>query len=133
MFMVLLLLPLLIGFPIPGFAQFMDKGDHIEVAKGTKLCPNIRIETAKGAQEPGRFFWKVTSKMRKNGTQTVATFGYETVYDPKSGDTTITERLYQEDFATFFKKDPEHKGMLLMISPQDGRVEAIVDVCAKKK
>jgi hypothetical protein len=33
----------------------------------------------------------------------------------------------------FFKRDPEHKGMLLMISPQDGRVEAIVEMCKKKK
>ncbi len=55
------------------------------------------------------------------------------IYDSKSGDTTIKETLYQEDYATFFKRDPEHKGMLLMISPEDGRVEAIVEVCEKKK
>ena len=128
-----LLLLLLIGFPLPGFAQFIDKGEHVEVAKGTKLCSNIVMDKAKGALDPGRIFWRVTSKMRSNGTQTVATFVHETDYDSKSGDTTIKERLYQEDFATFFKRDPEHKGMLLMISPHDGRVEAIVEVCAKKK
>jgi hypothetical protein len=27
---------------------------------------------------------------------------------------------------------PEHKGMLLMVSPQDGKVEAIVEMCEKK-
>ncbi len=131
--MCLLLLPLLIGFPISGFAQFMDRGDHVEVAKGTKLCSNIKIENEKGSQEPGRVFWRVTSKMRSNGTQTVAAFTHEKVYDSKSGDTRITESVFQEDYATFFKRDPEHKGMLLMISPQDGRVEAIVEVCEKKK
>ena len=70
--------------------------------------------------------------MRSNGTQTVTALVRESVYDSKSGDTTIKESLYQEDYATFFKRDPEHKGMLLMISPQDGKVEAIVEVCEKK-
>jgi hypothetical protein len=72
--------------------------------------------------------------MRSNGTQTVAACVYEKNYDSKSGDTRIEETLHlQEDYATFFKRDPKHKGMLLMISPQDGGVEAIVEVCEKKK
>ena len=71
--------------------------------------------------------------MRSNGTQSVTAFVQEEVYDTKSGDTSIKETLYREDYATFFKRDPEHKGMLLMISPQDGRVEAIVEVCEKRK
>lgn len=133
MVMSLCLLLILIGFPVSAFAQFIDKGDRIEVGKGTKLCSNVKMEQAKGSRDPGRVFWRVTSKMRANGTQTVAAFVLETVYDSKSGDTTIKETLYQEDYATFFKRDPEHKGMLLMISPQDGRVEAIVEVCEKKK
>jgi len=132
MLMYLLLLPILIGFPMGGLAQFTDRGDKVEVEKGTKLCSNIAMETAKGSLDPGRVFWKVTSKMRSNGTQTVAAFVREKFYDNKSGDTSIKESLYQEDYATFFKRDPEHKGMLLMISPQDGRVEAIVEVCGKK-
>jgi hypothetical protein len=73
------------------------------------------------------------SKIRSNGTQSVAAFVLEEVYDSRSGDTSIKETLYQEDYATFFKRDPEHKGMLLMISPQDARLEAIVEVCEKKK
>ncbi len=133
MVMSLCLLLILIGFPVSAFAQFIDKGDRVEVGKGTKLCSNVKMEQAKGSRDPGRVFWRVTSKMRANGTQTVAAFVLETVYNSKSGDTTIKETLYQEDYATFFKRDPEHKGMLLMLSPQDGRVEAIVEVCEKKK
>ena len=132
MLMYLVLLPILIGFPMGGLAQFTDKGDKVEVEKGIKLCSNIAMETAKGSLDPRRVSWRVTSKMRSNGTQTVAAFVHEKIYDSKSGDTRSKESLYQEDYATFFKRDPEHKGMLLMISPQDGRVEAIVEVCKKK-
>jgi len=133
MFMPFVLLPVLIGFPLSASAQFIDKGDRVEVGKGTRLCTNVKMEKAKGSRDPGRVFWRVTSKMRSNGTQTVAAFVYEEIYDSKSGDTRTKETSYQEDYATFFKRDPEHKGMLLMISPQDGRVEAIVEVCEKKK
>jgi hypothetical protein len=133
MVIYLLLLPLLIGFPMPAVAQFIDKGDRVEVAKGTKLCSSQKLEKERMSQEPGRVFWRVTSKMRSNGTQTVVAYVHETVYETKSGDATIKENLYQEDYATFFKRDQEHKGMLLMISPQDGKIEATVEVCEKKK
>lgn len=133
MFRYLLVFPIVIGLSASGFAQFVDKGDYVAVAKGTKLCSNIILEKSKGAFEPGKLFWKVTSNVRANGTQSVATFVLETMYDRKSGETTIKERRYDEDYATFFKRDPEHKGMLLMVSPQDGRSEAIVEVCKKKK
>ena len=101
--------------------------------KGTQLCTNIQMEIAKGSVDPGRVFWRVTSNVRSNGTQTVASYVHEKIYDSKSGDTRITENVYQEDYATYFKKDPEHQGMLLMISPQDDTVEAIVAVCEKKQ
>jgi hypothetical protein len=133
MVMSLWLLLILVGFPASSFAQFIDKGDRVEVEKGTKLCPNVKMEQAMGSRDPRRLFWKVTSKMRANGTQTVAAFSNEKVYDSKSGDTRNKETLYQEDYATFFQRDPEHKGMLLMISPQDGKIEAMVEVCEKKK
>jgi hypothetical protein len=133
MLMSLFLFLILSGFPLSAFAQFIDKGDYVEVKKGTMLCSNIKMEHAKGALDPGKVFWRVTSNVRANGTQTVTAIEYETVYDRKSGDTTIKERRYDEDYATFFKRDPEHKGMLLMVSPQDGRVQAIVEVCEKKK
>lgn len=133
MLLPLFMLLILIGFPLSTFAQFIDKGDKVEVVKGTRLCSNVKMETARGARDPSHVFWKVTNKMRSNGTQTVAVFVYEKIYDSKSGDTKVKENLYQEDYATFFKRDPEHKGMLLMISPQDGRVEATVEVCPKKK
>lgn len=133
MFMYLLVLPIVIGLPASGFAQFIDKGDYVEVKKGTTLCSNIKIEQAKGGYDPEKVFWRVTSNVRANGPQTVAAFVHETLYDRTSGETTIKERRYDEDYATFFKRDPEHKGMLLMISPQDGRVEATVEICSKKK
>jgi len=71
--------------------------------------------------------------MRANGTQTVSALVHESVYDRQSGDTKTVERPYDEDYATFFKRAPEHKGMLQMISPQDGTVQAIVEICRKEK
>ena len=133
MFMYLLVLPIVMGFPSSSFAQFVDKGEFVEVAKGTKLCPNVILEKSKGKIDPEKFFWRVTSKVRANGTQTIAAFILETMYNRNSGETTIKESRYDVDYATFFKRDPEHKGMLLMVSPQDGGVEAIVEVCKKTK
>ena len=133
MFMYLLVLPIVMGFPLSGFAQLVERGDYIVVAKGTKLCANMILEHSKGVLDPGKVFWRVTSNVRANGTQTIAAFVLETVYDRKSGETTIKENRYDEDYATFFKRDPEHKGMLLMISPQDGRVQAIVEICKTRK
>jgi len=83
--------------------------------------------------DPENLYWRVASKARANGTQTVTAFVLESLYDRESGETTIKERRYDEGYATFFKRDPERKGMLLMMSPQDGRVEATVEVCRKKK
>ena len=127
-----LVLPIVLGWPLSSFAQFVDKGEYVEVAKGTKLCANVILEKSKGKLDPEKFFWRVTSKVRANGTQTIAEFVLETMYDRKSGETTIKESRYDEDYATFFKRDSEHKGMLLMVSPQDGKVEAIVEMCKKK-
>ena len=133
MFVYLLVFAIAIGFPLSGFAQFVDKGEYVEVTQGTKPCPNVILEKSKGRLDPENVYWRVTSKVRANGTQTVAAFVLETLYDRKSGETTIKERRYDEDYAMLFKRSPEHKGMLLMISPKDGRVEATVEICRKKK
>jgi hypothetical protein len=136
MFVSFFVLLILIGFPLSALAQFIDKGNRVEVTKGTKLCSNMNIERekgSKGSEEPGRVFWMVKSKMRSNGTQSVVALAQEEFYDSKSGDTSVKETVYQEDYATFFKRDPQRKGMLLMISPRDGGVEAVVEVCEKKK
>jgi hypothetical protein len=133
MSMYFFFLLIIIGFPLSAYAQFIDKGDRVEVGKGTRLCSNLKMEQAKGSRDPGRLFWVVKSKMRSNGTQSVSAFTQEDDYDTKSGDTSIKETMYQEDYATFFKRDPEHQGMLLMISPHDGSIEAVVEVCNKKK
>ena len=133
MFVWLLVIIIISGLPLLSFAQFVDAGEYVEVAKGTKLCPNVILNKSKWMLDPENRYWRVTSKVRANGTQTVDAFVLESSYDRQSGDTTIVERLYDEDYATFFKRDPEHKGMLLMISPQDGRVEETVEPCRAKK
>jgi hypothetical protein len=133
--MLLYLLVLFIAgaVPAPAFAQFTDKGEYVEVTKGTKLCTNVVLETSRGVMEPGKTYWLVTTKARANGTQAVAAYIRESVYDRQTGDTTVQEHVYDEAYAVLFKRDPARKGMLLMISPQDGRVEATVEVCPHKK
>ncbi len=133
MFVWLLVLTIIMGLPLSGFAQFVDKGEYVEVAKGTKLCPNAILEKSKGILDPENRYWRVTSKARANGTQTVDVFVLESSYDRQSGETTIEERRYDDHYATLFKRDLEHKGMLLMVSPRDGQVEATVEICKKKK
>jgi len=118
MFLYLLVLAIVIGCPLSGFAQFVDKGEYVEVAKGTRLCPNVILESSKRMYDPENLYWRVVSKARANGTQTVTVFIVEAQYDRESGETRIKERRYDEDYATFFKRDSEHKGMCLMISPK---------------
>lgn len=118
--------------PLTVFAQFVDKGDFVQVAKGTYLCSNRLMDQAKGSLDPGRIFWKVTSATRPNGTQTVSAFINETVYDRLSGDTKVTQKRYDQDYAILFKRDPAHKGMVFMVSPQDGRIEATAEVCQNR-
>ncbi len=133
MLVYLVVLAIVIGFPVSAFPQFMDKGEYVEVAKGTKLCPNVILESSKRMYDSENLYWRVTSKARVNDTQTVAVFIVEALYDRESGETRTKERQYDEDYATFFKRDSEHKGMLLIISPKDGRVEATVEVCRRKQ
>ena len=132
MFVYLLVLAIVIGFPLSAFPQFVDKGEYVEVPKGTKLCPNVILAKSKGMLDPENLYWRVTSKVRANGTQTVDAFVLESSYDRQSGDTTIEERR-EDHYATLFKRDLEHKGMLAMVSPRDGEVQAIVEMCKKKK
>ena len=128
----LLVLTIVMGFPLSGFAQFVDRGEYVEVSKGVKLCSNVNLDISKGMFEPENRFWRVTSKARANGTQTVDAFIVESSYDRKSGETTAEERRYDDNYATLFKRALEHKGMLLMVSPRDGHVEATVEICSKK-
>jgi predicted DNA-binding ribbon-helix-helix protein len=132
-FLCLLVSALVIGVPAAGLAQFSDKGKYVEVKKGTRLCSSIAVDGVRGTLNQHPIFWRVTSAMRANGTQTVSALVHETVYNRNSGDTTTVENPYDENFATFFTRAPEHKGMLQMISPQDGSVQAIVEVCGKGK
>jgi hypothetical protein len=50
-------------------------------------------------------------------------------WNANSGDTITVENAYDANVATFFKRASEHKGMLEMISPQDGTLQAIVEIC----
>lgn len=133
MSMYLLVLGIVIGFPLSGFAQFVDKGEYVEVLKGVKLCSDAITGISNRMLEPEHRFWRVTSKARANGTQTVEAFVLESSYNRQSGDTTIESHRYDESYATLFKRDLEHKGMLLMVSPRDGQVEATVEICKKTK
>ena len=118
--------------PLSGFAQIIDNGEHVEVVKGTRLCSNTTMEQAKGSLDPGRIFWKVTSQRRANGTQTISAFIHQQVYDFLSGDMNTTETRYDENYAVRFKRDPAHLGMIFLVSPKDGRIEATVEVCEKR-
>ena len=131
--MLLLCVGWLLAAPLSTSAQFIERGNEVEVVKGTHLCANFAMEQAKGTLEPARIFWKVTSQRRSNGTQTVSAFVREQVYDRFSGDTKTKEARYDEDYAVLFRRDPAHKGMVLLISPKDGRVEATVEVCGKRR
>lgn len=133
MFPYLLALLMTIGLPLSVFAQFVERGEYIEVAKGTKLCSNVALETSNGMRDPGKVFWRVTSNVRANGTQSVVAFVRESIYDRKSGDTKIRESRYDDEYAVLFKRDPARKGMLQIISPEDGKVEATVEMCPKRK
>jgi hypothetical protein len=126
----LLVSAMVIGVPAAGLAQFIDRGDHVEVKKGTRLCSSIAVDGVRGTLNERLIFWRVKSPMRVNGTQTASALVYERVYDRQSGETTTVENAYpNEDFATFFKREPEHNEMLQMISPRDGNLQAIVEVC----
>ena len=131
MYRFLLVLALVIGFPLSGFGQFVDRGEYVEVSKGVKLCFNAEHDTLNRMLDPEKRFWRVTSKGRANGTQTVTAFVLEREYNRQSGETTIEERQYDEGYAIRFKRAVEHEGMLLMVSPRDGQVEAIVEICKK--
>jgi predicted DNA-binding ribbon-helix-helix protein len=132
-FLCLVVSALVIGVPAAGLAQFRDKGTYVEVKKGTRLCSSIAVDGARTTLNQHPIFWRVTSAMRANGTQTVSALVHETVYNRNSGETTTVENLYDGNFATFYRRAPEHKGMLQMISPQDGTLQGIVEICGKGK
>jgi hypothetical protein len=133
-FLQLLVSAMVIGLPAAGLAQFRDQGDHVEVREGTRLCSSIAVDGAPRTAGLRRIFWRVTSPMRVNGTQTVSALIRETVYNRQSGDTTTVENAYpDENLATFFKRATEHNGRLQMISPQDGSLQAIVEICPNGK
>ena len=122
-----------VGFPISGWTQVAGQGSYTEVPKGTRLCSEVALTQSSEVRGPGKVYWKVMSRPRGNGTQTVAAFVLETLYDRQSGDTTIRESRYDEAYASFFLRAPERQNIWLMISPEDGRVGATVGICPKKK
>jgi len=71
-FLHLLVSAMVIGVPAAGLAQFNDKGDHVEVKKGTRLCSSIPVDGVRGTLNQRPIFWKVTSPIRANGTQAVS-------------------------------------------------------------
>jgi hypothetical protein len=79
----ILVLAIVIGFPLPGFGQFVDRGEYVEVSKGAKLCSNPTLDISSGILDPEHRFWRVTSNVRANGTQTVDAFVLESSYNRK--------------------------------------------------
>jgi hypothetical protein len=133
-FLQLFVFATVMGLPAAGFAQLSDKGDRVEVKNGTRLCSSFAVDGGSRTGDLRRIFWRVTSPMRVNGTQTVSALVRETVYNRQSGDTTTVENAYpDESLAIFFRRSSKHMGMLEMISPQDGSVQAIVEICQKGK
>lgn len=82
--------------------------------------------------DPENLYWRVISNVRASGTQTVDAFVLESSYDRQSGDPMIEERR-DDHYTTLFTRDLERKGMLLMVSPRDGEVRAIGEMCKKKQ
>jgi hypothetical protein len=128
-FLQVLFFAIIIGVPGAALGQFRDKGDNVEVKKGTRLCSSIAGDGVTETLNRRPIFWRVTSRIRVNGTQTVSALVHETIYNRSSGDTTTVENPYEENFAVVFKRDPDHKEMLKMISPRDGTLQAIVGIC----
>lgn len=128
-----LILVIVFGLPLSGFAQFTDKGEYVVVSKGVKLCSNAILDASNRTLGLEDRYWRVTSKARANGTQMVEGLVLESSYNRKTGETTIEERQFDDDYAIRFKRAPDQKGMLLMISPRDGQVEATVEICRKNK
>ena len=129
----LLIVAIVLGFPLSGFAQFADKGEFVVVSKGIRLCSNTILDVSHKMLGREDRFWRVTSKARANGTQTVEALVLESSYDRKSGETTIEERQFDDDYAIRFKRVPGQKEILFMVSPRDGEVEATVEICKLKK
>lgn len=133
MFIHVVILALIIGLPLSGFAQFVDRGKYVEVSKGARLCSNTSLDISIAILDPEKRFWRVTSKARANGTQTVDAYVLENSYNRESGETTFKQRQYDDGYATLFKRVLEHEGMLVIVSPKDGQVEATVEICSRKK
>ena len=104
---------MVIGAPAAGLAQFTDKGHWVEVKKGTTLCSSIAVDGVRATLNQRPIFWRVTSPIRVNGTQSVSALVHEMVYNRQSGDTTTVENTYDEDFAIFFKRAGESAKYLI--------------------
>ena len=76
-FLHLLVSAMVIGVPAAGFAQFSDKGKYVEVKKGTRLCSSLAVDGVRGTLNQRPIFWRVTSAIRANGTQSVSALVHE--------------------------------------------------------
>ena len=68
---------MIIGMPAAGLAQFSDKGKYVEVKKGTRLCSSIAVDGVRDTLNQRPIFWRVTSAIRANGTQSVSALVHE--------------------------------------------------------
>ena len=108
-FQHLLVSAMLIGVPAAALAQFSDKGAHVEVKTGTRLCSSIAVSGVLRTVDQRRVFWRVTSPMRVNGTQTVSALVYERVYNRQSGDSS-RERVSRRTFCHILQQSAGVQG-----------------------
>jgi hypothetical protein len=64
--MYVLVVSIVIGFPLSGFARFVDRGEYVEVSKGVKLCSNAALDISNGMFESENRFWQ--SRVKRGQT-----------------------------------------------------------------
>lgn len=87
-----------------GFAQLLDAGKYVAVPKGTQLCAQVAPGTPRTMPDPEKLFGGVTSNVRANGAQTAAPFVLEASCGGKTGETTVSARKYEQDYATLSRE-----------------------------
>lgn len=122
------ILAIVLGFPVSGFAQFMDRGEFVEVSKGVKLCSSSALEARSEILDSAKRFWRVTSKPMANGAQTVSAFTLESTYDRESGEIKTQENPYVANYAMRFMRALEHNVSVWCAASQNRDVREISHV-----
>jgi hypothetical protein len=106
-----------------GVAQFIDKGEYVEVIPGTKLCDPA--EDVYG-------FYLVKSKMKPDGTQEIEYYRFRSLLDSQNR---ALAQLRQPigPSAVWFKRHPQQKDKLQVIDPRTGEADEFPYASCKKQ